>query len=86
MAAITKTVYICPVCGGEFDRTIQVPDPQHEGQYIDKSAAEQEADCESSHPGTMQFARAAQSYKAFEVMPDAITITHGGVAYKYYLK
>lgn len=42
--------------------------------------------CEGKHPETMQFARAAQSYKAFEVMPDVIMITHDGVAYKYYLK
>ena len=42
--------------------------------------------CEGRHPNTMSFARGVQTYKAYSVMPDVISITHSGTTYKYYLK
>ena len=67
----TVTKYKCNVCGGVFD---------------DSTGDISATTCENGHPGTMSFARAAQVYEEYKVMPDNISITHNGKTYTYYLK
>lgn len=72
-------VYKCNVCGGIFDH-----DVVENGVTINPQQQAQR--CEDSHPSTMSFARAAQNYVSYKVMPDSINITHDNKNYKYYLK
>ena len=76
-------VYKCNVCGGIFDHNITVVE---NNETVTLTPQQQAQRCEDSHPSTMSFARAAQSYVQYGVMPDSISISHGGKSYRYYIK